>query len=118
MTNLSPAAERAMWLIADTCPEVTPAHAHRVAETMDRRGWLAPPLPGPSTTIADDDLNADVWHEGTWSISTATDHMPGKVAIQDTEPGGILYVEPEAARNLAHQLLAAAASAESKGLGS
>lgn len=87
-----------------------PRQVQAIAVTLKTAGLLAPDLPEPSPYSEE----APSWYEGTFeiSISRLFGHCKTGVTFFDSEPGGVAHMDTEAARELAHALLAAANHAE------
>ena len=82
--------------------------AETLAQDLADAGLLAPDLPEPEH----DEDGICFWGAATFSITAGQKDRPGFVAVQDSEPGGVLYMDPAYSRDLAYALLAAADHAE------
>lgn len=80
------------------------------ANALEEAGLLAPDLPEPYPYSG----ASPCWYEGSFRAgisSTFGGHEP-KVTFTNLEPGGVVHMDSESARELAHALLAAAEHAE------
>lgn len=78
----------------------------QAAESLEAAGLLAPDLPEPYPYSG----ASPCWYEGSFRAgisSTFGGHEP-KVTFTDLEPGGVVHMDSESARELALMLLAAA----------
>ena len=80
------------------------------ATVLEERGLLAPDLPEPYPYSGE----VPCWYEGAFraGISSAFGGQKPNVTFANSEPGGVVHMDSESARELALMLLAAAEHAE------
>lgn len=79
-------------------------------QALDDAGLLAPDLPEPYPYSGE----VPCWYEGAFraGISSTFGGQKPNVTFTNLEPGGVVHMDSESARELAHALLAAAEHAE------
>ncbi|WP_313549018.1 hypothetical protein [Corynebacterium sp.] len=94
------------WLAAAINGEIPAEDLDQVMENMTRNGLIAPDLPPYEV----EDQGGHYWYVSTLTIGSYRKF----VTFQDTEPGGVLYLDPDTARDFANKFNAAAQDVEER----